>query len=372
MRVAVFIAIGLVATSISVSAAAEPNQQSPGAISDLAGEVNAWRLIPDVLLARCVKEAPERDAALREVHESWSKANASLIGMIDRVLDRVAPLVSANVSTESTAEARNRIDAFTTDLINETYFKKESVSASQACADYEKIVADLSAKGRTAATRGFVYALEAMLASSSSTPVAVTGPNRKPETLPVDPRALKCRDEGPAAEQSGILRLSVAALSERAQTGDAMAQNELGRRYGLGLGVAKDSATSFSWYEKAADHGLCSAQANLAYMYLNGEGVGKNGKLAELWYIKAAESGSDRAQYALGYMYITGAGVEKNGPIAEKWFLMAANQGFVSAQRALMRMYEDGNGVPRDPAKAILWLHRVRDAGLTGKPWRQE
>jgi len=71
-------------------------------------------------------------------------------------------------------------------------------------------------------------------------------------------------------------------------------------------------------------------------------------------------------------MYITGTGVEKNGPVAEKWFLQAANQGYVSGQRALMRMYENGDGVARDGSKAILWLHRVRDAGMTGKPWKQE
>jgi len=368
MRVVLCIVIGLAATSISTDAAAEPDQDL-GAIADIAGKVNAWRLIPGVLLARCVKEVPQRAAALREVHESWSKANASLIGMIDRVIERVAPLLDANAST---AEARNRIVAFTTDMINETYFKNEKSSTSQVCADYDKVVADLSNQGKIAVTRGFVYALEAMVANRTSRPLAGAGPNRKPETLSAATHAVECRDEGAAAEQSGILRMSVAALSERAQAGDAMAQTELGRRYGLGIGIVRDSATSFSWYEKAANQGLCSAQANLAYMYLNGEGVRKDGKLAEHWYTKAAERGGDRAQYALGYMYITGAGVEKNGPSAEKWFLMSANQGYVPAQRALMRMYEDGNGVPRDSAKAILWLHRVRDAGMTGKPWKQE
>jgi len=370
MRVALCIVIGLAATSISMDAAAEPDQQLLGAISDEVGAVNAWRLTPGVLLAHCVKEAPQREAAMREAQESWSKANASLIGLIDRLTDRVATLY-ANTWTESAAEARNRIVASTTDMVYAKYFKNEKISASQICADYEKIVADLSSGGITATTRAFAYALEGMLRARTSRPVAETGPDRKPETASAATRPVECR-EGAALEQSGILRMSVAALSERAQTGDAMAQNELGRRYGLGLGIAKDSAASFSWYEKAANQGLCSAEVNLAYMYLNGEGVRKDGKLAEEWYAKAAARGSNRAQYALGYMYITGSGVEKNGPTAEKWFLMAANQGYVPAQRALMRMYENGDGVPRDSAKAILWLHRVRDAGMTGTPWRQE
>jgi len=283
-----------------------------------------------------------------------------------------AAALYANSSTETAAEARNRIVASTTDRINETYFKNQEISASQVCANYDKIVADLSTQGSIAATRGFVYALEMMLADRASKAAAVTRSDDKPETVPAAPRPGECRGEVVMAEQSGFPHLSVAALSERAQAGDAVAQTELGRRYGLGLGIAKDSAASFSWYEKAANHGFCSAQSNLAYMYLNGEGVLKDGKLAEEWYRKAAERGSSRAQYALGYMYIKGAGVEKNGPAAERWFLLAANQGSVPAQRALMRMYENGDGVPQDLAKATLWLHRVRDAGMTGKPWRQE
>ena len=371
MRLALCIVIGLAAISISVDAAAQSDQQHLDAISGSLENVNAWRLTPGVLLARCVKEAPQREAAMREAQESWSKVNASLIGLIDRMTDRIAALY-ANASTESAAEARNRIVASTTDRISEKYFKNERMSASQVCADYEKIVADLSGRGSTATTRGFVYGLEGILAARASRPVAETGPDGKGDTVSAAPLVAECRDEVISAEQIGIPSLSIVALSERAQAGDAAAQNELGRRYGLGLGIAKDSAASFSWYEKAVNQNFCSALANLAYMYLNGEGVPKDGKLAEEWYTKAAARGSIRAQYALGYMYIKGTGAPKNGTAAEKWFLMAANQGYVPAQRALMRMYEDGDGVPRDSARAVLWLHRVRDAGMTGRPWRQE
>jgi hypothetical protein len=371
VQVALCIVLGLAAMSISVDAAAQPGQQRLDAISDSVGNVNAWRLTPGVLLARCVRDAPQREAAMREAQESWSKANASLIGLIDRVTDRVAALY-ANAGTESAAEARDRLVASTTDRINEKYFKNEKMGASQVCADYEKIVADLSSRGSTATTRGFVYGLEGMLAARTSRPEAEAGPDGKGDTVSAAPLVAECRDEVISAQQICIPRLSIAALSERAQAGDAAAQNELGRRYGLGLGIAKDSAASFSWYENAVNQNFCSALANLAYMYLNGEGVPKDGKLAEKWYTKAAERGSNRAQYALGYMYIKGTGVEKNGTTAEKWFLMAANQGYVPAQRALMRMYEDGDGVPRDSARAILWLHRVRDAGMTGRPWRQK
>ena len=146
--------------------------------------------------------------------------------------------------------------------------------------------------------------------------------------------------------------LTLATILELARGGDVAAQNELGRRYGLGLGVPRDSAASFSWYEKAANSGHCTAQTNLAYMYLNGEGIENDRKLAESWSLKAAERGHAPGQYALGYMYITS--VPKDGPAAEKWFLMAANQGHVPAWRSLIKMYLEGEGIPRDLEKADL------------------
>src|SRR5262245_25250457 len=176
MRVALCIVIGLAPLSISLDAAAQSDQQRLGALSGSVGNVNAWRLTPGVLLARCVKETPQREAAMREAQASWSKANASLIGLIDRVTDQVAALY-ANALTESAAEARNRIVASATNGVSEKYFNNEKMSASQVCADYEKIVADLSSRGSTATTRGFVYGLEGMLAARTSKPMAETGPD---------------------------------------------------------------------------------------------------------------------------------------------------------------------------------------------------
>jgi len=216
--------------------------------------------------------------------------------------------------------------------VNEKYFKNEKMSASQVCADYEKIVADLSSIGSTATTRGLVYALEGMLAARTSRPVAETGPDGKGDTASAAPLVAECRDEVISAEQSSIPRLSIAALSERAQAGDAAAQNELGRRYGLGLGIAKDSAASFSWYEKAVSRNFCSALANLAYMYLNGEGVPKDGKLAEKWYTKAAAQNHRLAQFNLGLMYAQGQGVEKNETTAVTWIQRAAQGGDATAE----------------------------------------
>lgn len=168
-----------------------------------------------------------------------------------------------------------------------------------------------------------------------------------------------------------LTELPFAELSARDQK-DPIVQNELGRRYGLGEGVARDSAVSFSWYQRAAEQGLCTAQTNLAFMYVKGEGIEKDFAAAERWYTKAAEQGDARAQHGLGFMYLAVDGHPKDGAIAEKWMLEAANQGFVPAQEVLKTMYELGDGVPRDLEKATLWLHRVRDAEIYGRVWKEQ
>ncbi len=169
-----------------------------------------------------------------------------------------------------------------------------------------------------------------------------------------------------------VVTMTIGELTELAESGNPEAQNELGRRTGLGEGIEVDSTASAMWYEKAANQGMAMAQANLAYMYFNGEGVEKDLDKALEWNKKAAEQDNFTAQYMLGYMYITGSGVAKNGQEAEKWFLQAANRGHVRSQIALLRMYQDGDGIEKDAEKADLWLKRVMDAQTYGKVWKDE
>jgi len=170
---------------------------------------------------------------------------------------------------------------------------------------------------------------------------------------------------------SNMDSLELAELSTLAKNGNPCAQNEMGRRYGLGDGVPKDSKESVYWYQKSALNDLPIAQANLGYMYFKGEGVNVDLKQAKHWFLKAANSGHFEGQRMLGYMYITGSGVDKNGIKAEKWYLLAANQGHVESQYALQHMYSQGDGVKKDSAKAVMWLHRVKGARLHGNVWKK-
>jgi TPR repeat protein len=154
--------------------------------------------------------------------------------------------------------------------------------------------------------------------------------------------------------------------------GDAVALNELGRRYGLGKDVPIDAEKSFHFYERAAAAGYIQAKANLAYMYFNGEGTTKDYERALQLNTEAAEAGIAQAQYALGYTYATGLGATVDAVLAEKYFLAAAEQGFVPAQQALITFYSNGKLVPENPALAALWLKRVVGrVSYLRRPWRK-
>jgi len=163
--------------------------------------------------------------------------------------------------------------------------------------------------------------------------------------------------------------LDVPALQAR---GDASAFNELGRRYGLGLGVPKNSEQSKAHYQRAAELGLAMGQCNLAFMHLNGEGTVKNPLEAVRWYRRCAAQGHYVGARALGSLYARGdAGLPRDGRRAEAWYLLAARQGHVPAQEALVTMYSQGlPGLSPDPVKAAVWKHRVRDAVLFNSVWK--
>ncbi len=156
----------------------------------------------------------------------------------------------------------------------------------------------------------------------------------------------------------------LAALTNKAEAGDAEAQYNLGWMYANGEGVPKDAAKAVEWWQKAAAQGNAIAQYSLARMYAIGEGAPKNLTIAVDWLQKAAEQGDVDAQYYLGILSFTGnSGVPKNLAKAVDWLQKAAEQGKADAQLQLSTMYRDGKGVPRDSAKAVDWLQKAAAQG---------
>lgn len=164
------------------------------------------------------------------------------------------------------------------------------------------------------------------------------------------------------------------AKLEKAEAGDAEAQNMVAKAYYYGDAVNKDLSKAAEWYRKAAEQGYADAQYHLGTMYSNAKGVPLDSAKAIRWYHKAAEQGQAFAQIELGFHYQIGFGVTKDITKAMEWYRKgamkavglyqeAAEQGDADAQFKLGQIYGIGAGVPKDTAKAMKWFHMAAEQG---------
>lgn len=132
-----------------------------------------------------------------------------------------------------------------------------------------------------------------------------------------------------------------ALLKPLAIKGDATAQNNIAVLYEEGLGVAKNEAEAFQWYEKAAKQGLAEAQFMAGLYHAEGRGgLPQNYRQAFVWYQKAAKKGHAEAQNNLAMRYASGTGVKQNIAKAKYWFAQADRQGHHTASKALQALEE--------------------------------
>lgn len=167
-------------------------------------------------------------------------------------------------------------------------------------------------------------------------------------------------EDGLAAYNSRDWESAVRLLLPLAVSGNAQAQEKIGRLYDRGKGLPKDYAEAERWYRRAAEKGDAPAQSRLAFMYRSGKAGSKsigpeNYAEALNWYRKAAEQGNALAQVGLGYMSWGGQGTEVDHVAAATWFRKAAEQGNALAQLGLGTLYELGKGVPKDYVQAYKW-----------------
>ena len=122
---------------------------------------------------------------------------------------------------------------------------------------------------------------------------------------------------------------------ERARTGDAEAQFNVGEMYEKGSGVIGNMKKAFTWFDLAAKQNHQKAQFKIAYMYYRGEGVDANPSKAFQLMERVAKSGYERAQYYLGLMYEIGIVTPRDLAQAQVWYGRAAAGGYLLAQEAL-------------------------------------
>ena len=91
-------------------------------------------------------------------------------------------------------------------------------------------------------------------------------------------------------------------LVKYAESGDAVAQCDLGVCYADGSGIAKDSYEAFKWFKLSAEKGNENAMSALGFCFYYGDGVSQDYGEAVKWWKKAAEKGHDEAKEALRNM----------------------------------------------------------------------
>ncbi len=152
-------------------------------------------------------------------------------------------------------------------------------------------------------------------------------------------------------------------LARRAQTGDASAQFEYGRRLLTGQHHLFDhSKHAAAWFRISALQGYAPAQTALGACYEGGlGGLTSSPTDARYWYTLAAEQGDSMA---LQHLILADYREEKNPRRSFELLKQAADSGFLPARLLYgMKLLEDGGDSLEDTRHAI---DQLRIAAMDG------
>ena len=127
-------------------------------------------------------------------------------------------------------------------------------------------------------------------------------------------------------------------LVQIANSGDPLAEHELGLRLLTGEGIAADTATAVYWIRKAASQKLASAQYNYGIILINGWGTDWNPFTAYENFLSAAESGMSQAQYVVGILHTDNLIVPRDWNKSYYWIKKSADDGFEPAKEVLIEL----------------------------------
>jgi TPR repeat protein len=124
-------------------------------------------------------------------------------------------------------------------------------------------------------------------------------------------------------------------LIREANSGNPLAQHELGIRYLLGDGVPADTLLGAYWIHKAVESNLTAAEYNYGILLMNGWGVSWNPFEAYNYFVKAAKDNMPQAEYVVGIFHTDNLVVKRDWAAAYKWVKMASDAGFEPAEKTL-------------------------------------
>ena len=122
---------------------------------------------------------------------------------------------------------------------------------------------------------------------------------------------------------------------QKANSGDPVAQHELGLRYLVGRDFSPDTTKAAHWIGKAAEQHLITAEYNYGLLLNNGWGVSWNPFEAYRHFQYAAMHGLAEAEYVFGLLRTDNLVVERNYDEAYRWIKTAADSGFAPATEVL-------------------------------------
>ncbi len=160
------------------------------------------------------------------------------------------------------------------------------------------------------------------------------------------------------------LATELAEIREKAEAGDAAAQNRLGVLLFEGTRVPADIEAALGYFRRAAQSGNSDAMFNLGEMYTHVSVVSgphralipsDNMRAAREWWEKAATLEHPHAKERLGFYHELGlGGLERNPVEAARLYEESASGGSAEAASTLGRLFDfGGNGFPCDPTRSI-------------------
>lgn len=137
-------------------------------------------------------------------------------------------------------------------------------------------------------------------------------------------------------------------LIQKANSGDPVAEQEVGLRYLFGRDFPADTLKAVFWIKKAADQSLLTAKYNLAILTNNGWGVDWNPFEAHKLFLSAAKGSMMEAQYMVGLTYVDDLVVPRNWNTAFDYLSEAAAQGFKPAKEVMDEFVKRGIHISKD------------------------
>mmetsp|Transcript_96161 Transcript_96161/g.276251 ORF Transcript_96161/g.276251 Transcript_96161/m.276251 type:complete len:717 (-) Transcript_96161:43-2193(-) len=138
----------------------------------------------------------------------------------------------------------------------------------------------------------------------------------------------------------------------------------LGYMHCLGLGMAQNLDTAYSYFVSAATQNDPLGHNGLGFIYFTGTSAqARNLRLAFRHFNESAFGGSSDGMFNLASMYLTGTGIEQSFNKAVLFYTQALDRGHTPAAYSLAVMHLNGIGTIRDCDIAVNLLKKVCERG---------